>query len=65
MADKIIKELWEIKDAIAREHGYDMDALVTYLQTRGGAGDRQVVDLSALKRAAKQGSPADEDKSRH
>ena len=34
MADEIINELWEIKDAIAREHRYDIDALVAYLKTR-------------------------------
>jgi hypothetical protein len=52
MADEIIKELWEIKDGIAREHQYDMDALIAHLRTRRRAKDQQVVDLSALKRAA-------------
>jgi hypothetical protein len=64
MADEIIKELWEIKDGIAREHGYDMDALIAHLQTRRGAKDQQVVDLSALKRAAEQGASPDADKPR-
>jgi len=26
MADEIIKELWQIKDGIASEHGHDMNA---------------------------------------
>ena len=64
MADEIIKELWEIKDGIAREHGYDMDALIAHLRTRRRANDQQVVDLSALKRAAEQGASPDADKPR-
>ncbi len=32
MPDEIIKELWQIKDANAREHSYDIEALVAYLQ---------------------------------
>ena len=34
MTDEIIKELWEIKDNIAKEHEYDLDSLVAYLQTK-------------------------------
>ena len=34
MSDEIIKELWQIKDNIAREHGYDIDALVAHLRTK-------------------------------
>ena len=64
MADEIIKELWEIKDGIAREHGYDMDALIAQLQTRRKAEGQQVLDLSALKRAAEQGASAEADKPR-
>jgi hypothetical protein len=30
MADMIIKELWGIKDEIAKEHGYDIDRLVSH-----------------------------------
>ena len=55
MSDEIIMELWRIKDRIAREHGYDIDALVAHLQTKNRAEGRQVVNLRAMKQAAKQG----------
>jgi hypothetical protein len=64
MADEIITELWAIKDGIARQHGYDIDALIAHLQETGRAKNRQVVDLSARKRAAEQGAPTDADKPR-
>jgi len=50
MVDAIIKELWQIKDDIAREHGYDIDALVAHLQRRRKASAQQAVDLSARKK---------------
>ena len=59
MPDEIIKELWEIKDAIAREHGYDLDALVRYLRGQEGARGGQVVDLSKAKRSEGQLVPKD------
>jgi hypothetical protein len=49
MADEIMNELWDIKDNIAREHGYDIDALITNFQERGSAKGRQIVDLHARK----------------
>ena len=32
MPDEVMQELWQSKDRIAREHGYEMDALVAHLQ---------------------------------
>lgn len=55
MADEIIKELWEIKDNIAREHEFDVEALVAHLQTRKRAEGRRVVDLAAMRKNAGQG----------
>ena len=49
MSDEIIKELWQIKDNIAQEHGYDIETLVTYLQTKKRMEGQKVVDLSTLK----------------
>ena len=54
MSDEIIKELWQIKDSIARRHGYDIEALVTHLQTKKRSEDQQVVDLRTLKETAGQ-----------
>ena len=54
MSDEIIKELWQIKDSIAQEHGYDIEALVAYLQTKKRMEGQQVVDLSALRGSAEQ-----------
>ncbi len=54
MSDEIIVELWQIKDSIAQEHGYDIEALVAYFQTKKRSEDQQVVDLRALKETAGQ-----------
>ena len=64
MSDEIIEELWQIKDHIAREHGYDIEALVAHLQTKKRPKSQQVVDLRALRGAADQGVPAGADKPR-
>ncbi len=45
MADPIIEELWDVKDAIAREHGYDVDALVDALQEKSRARGASTIDL--------------------
>lgn len=34
MPDAIISELWRVKDAMAREHGYDVKALAAYLRRK-------------------------------
>ncbi len=49
MPDEIIKELWRIKDHIAREHGYDLAALTAYLQTKQRPAGQRVVDLRARR----------------
>ena len=58
MPDEIIKELRQIKDRMAREHRYDIDAFVAHLQSRQPVEGRQVVDLRAMKEAAGQAAPA-------
>ena len=35
MADEIIEELWRVKEEMAREHGYDIEAFGAYLQRKG------------------------------
>lgn len=59
MSDEIIKELWQIKDSIAREHGYDLEALVAHLQTKKRLEGQRVVDLRAIRRATEQGAAGD------
>jgi len=51
MADEIIEELWKIKDAIARECAYDVDALVAHLKAKGPAPGQKVMNLRATKTA--------------
>jgi len=64
MPDEIIKELWQIKDSIAREHGYDIEELVAHLQTKARPESQRVVDLRVMRKSAEQGAPADADKPR-
>ena len=58
MPDEIIEELWQIKDALAWEHGYDIGTFVAHLQSRQQADGRQVVDLRAMKEAAERADSA-------
>ncbi len=51
MADEIIEELWKIKDGIAREHAYSVDALVAHLNAKGLSPGQKVVDLCGMKTA--------------
>ena len=56
MPDELIEELWQIKDDIAREHGYDVDALVAHLRIRERMESRRVVDPRAAREAAEHGA---------
>ena len=42
MIDQTLKNLWETKDSIAKEHGYDLEALVSYLQFKSRSRDGNV-----------------------
>lgn len=61
MADEIMKELWEIKDGISREHGNDLDSLIVFLRSRRISDGRNVVDLRAIKKKADQSAALDGD----
>jgi len=63
MPDEIIKELWGIKDGIAREHGCDIDAFVAHLRARERSERETVVDLHAMKRGGPRHPSPDADTS--
>jgi hypothetical protein len=62
MPDELIKELWQIKDCIAQEHGYNLETLVTYLHTKKKPAGQRVVDLRATREATGQGGPGEQSK---
>jgi len=49
MVDEIIKDLWKIKDGIARENAYNVDALVAHLKAKGLSPGQKIVDLRGMK----------------
>lgn len=58
MADKVIEELWQIKEAMAQEYGYDVTRLAADLQRRQQEEAHRIVDLRALREADNQHEPA-------
>ncbi len=64
MTDEIIKELWHIKDNIARDYGYDLDALAAYLQGKERTGYHHIIDPRLVQETAEQSAPADAPSSR-
>ncbi len=50
MSDEIIREVWQIKDAIGREANYNLRSLGALLRKRQSAGIKQVVDLSSQRK---------------
>ncbi|MDA8334031.1 MAG: hypothetical protein M0Z41_03400 [Peptococcaceae bacterium] len=59
MDDEIIRELWQIKESIAKEHDYNVEALVTHLRAMRVGRDLKLVDLRSNKRAIKRDIQAD------
>ena len=58
MPDEILEELWQIKNHMAQEYGYDIDTFVAHLQSRQHVEGRQVVDLRARKETTEQAASA-------
>lgn len=58
MNDEVLRELWAIKDNIAKEHSYNIDELAEYFlqkqSSRRGGFHRDERNMQA-----KQGAPAD------
>lgn len=49
-SDEIIEELWQTKDDIAREHGYDINRLAAYFRSMPRRPGERVIDLSGQGR---------------
>jgi hypothetical protein len=52
MSDAVIRELWRVKEEIAKEFNYDIAAMAAELNRRQEESGRPVVDLS--RRRAEQ-----------
>ena len=50
--DRIVEEVHLVRDAIARESGYDLDRIIEAARARQRAGGRPVVRLPPKKTAA-------------
>jgi len=51
MIDETLQELWSVKDDLAKEHAYDLDSLVDYLNGKYQSdGDKvQVHDYQSVQ----------------
>ena len=58
MSDKVLEELWRIKDDMAREYGYDVPRLAAALRAAQGEEGHRVVDLQASRTARQRGVSA-------
>nr|VFK42424.1 MAG: hypothetical protein BECKSD772F_GA0070984_11221 [Candidatus Kentron sp. SD]VFK48239.1 MAG: hypothetical protein BECKSD772E_GA0070983_11182 [Candidatus Kentron sp. SD]VFK80604.1 MAG: hypothetical protein BECKSD772D_GA0070982_11332 [Candidatus Kentron sp. SD] len=54
MKDEVLQELWEIKDELARESDYDIEALFKTLRTVQASSTYPVVNLAAHKSTVEQ-----------
>nr|VFJ58145.1 MAG: hypothetical protein BECKDK2373C_GA0170839_106326 [Candidatus Kentron sp. DK] len=52
MKDEVLQELWEIKDELARESGYDVKVLIETLRAAQAVSTRPTVNLYAERQAA-------------
>lgn len=59
MPDEVIKELWRIKDDIARRHGYDAKALVTHLRAKKPSEGERIADLRKMRKTGGSIPPPD------
>ncbi len=50
MSDEIIREVWDIKDAIGKEANYNLHSLGVFLRKRQQTQNKQVVDLSSKRK---------------
>lgn len=59
MSDEIIREMWQVKDDMSKEHGYDVRALAAYLQNKERTESRQVVNLGDMNKHPVRGAAAE------
>jgi hypothetical protein len=52
--DPIVEEVRAIREALAKEHGYDVKAIVRALQRQEAGGGRRVVSLQPKRLPRKQ-----------
>lgn len=64
MPDEVIRELWKIKDEIARQHGYDVERLVAQLRAKKRTEGERVADLRTMRKTSEQAAPLDASKPR-
>lgn len=51
MKDKVIQEVWRVKDATAAKYNHDVTAMATGLREREKLSSARVVNLHARRRA--------------
>ena len=54
MSDEIIREVWQIKDAIGKEVNYSLHSLGDFLLKRQCTGNTQVVTLPSKRRTVEE-----------
>ena len=59
MSDEIIRELWRVKDELAKEFNYDIGALVAEIRRRDKESGEDVVNLSRGKAAKRTSDKAE------
>jgi hypothetical protein len=58
MADEIITELWKVKDAIAKEYGCDVKAIVAHLRAKKRGEENSIINLRSMKQIPEQKNAA-------
>jgi hypothetical protein len=53
MTDEVLKELWDTKDSIAKEHGYSIDSLAEYYLKKQTSRHRNFHQEKESKRSNK------------
>ncbi len=60
MKNQILQEVWRCRDAFAREHGYNIDAMVVALQDMERSPLTEIVDRRKVARSRQRQEPPSE-----